>query len=132
MSIGRSTNRKVLKDNSPEPKEKLRPLTPVLKKNSGGWHSAATYRNISADEEDLPTLLKESSVVLDGKEHFRQWLRFGGRSNLHPDESWTFSIEMTNYLSKDETLSEGRHTLTLKFGGQEFGQVEFVWPPAGK
>jgi RNA polymerase sigma factor (sigma-70 family) len=123
---------KDLRDNRPKPKEKPRPLTPVFKKNSGGWHFAASYRNTSADEEDLPTLLKESSVVLDGKEHIRQGVRFGGRSNLHPNESWTFTIEMTNYLSQDETLSEGRHTLTLKFGGQEFGPVEFVWAPAGK
>jgi hypothetical protein len=114
------------------PKAKPRLLTPVFKKNSGGWHFAATYRNTSADEEDLPTLLKESSVVLDGKEHIRQGVKFGGRSNLHPNESWTFTIEMLNYLSQDEPLSEGRHTLTLKFGGQEFGPVEFVWAPAGK
>jgi hypothetical protein len=120
------------KDNPPKPKEKPRPLTPVFKKNSGGWHFAATHRNTSADEEDLPTLLNESSIVLDGKEHMRQGVRFGGRSNLHPEESWTFTIEMTNYLSQDETLSEGRHTLTLKFGGQEFGPVEFVWAPSGK
>jgi RNA polymerase sigma factor (sigma-70 family) len=123
---------KDLKENPPKLKEKHRPLIPVFKKNSGGWHFTATYRNTSADEEDLPTLLKESSVVLDGKEHIRQGVRFGGRSNLHPDESWTFTIEMTNYLSEDETLSEGRHTLTLKFGGQDFGPVEFVWAPAGK
>jgi hypothetical protein len=97
-----------------------------------GWHFAATYRNTSADEEDLPKLLKESSVVLDGKKHVRQVVRFGGRSNLHPDESWTFTIEMANYLSQDEKLSEGRHTLTLKFGGQEFGPVEFVWAPSGE
>jgi hypothetical protein len=116
----------------PKPKKNLRPLTPVFKQNSGGWHFAATYRNTSADEKNLPTLLKESSVVLDGKEYIRQGVRFGGRSNLHPDETWTFTIEMTNYLSKDETLTEGRHTLTLKFGGQEFGPVEFVWAPAGK
>jgi RNA polymerase sigma factor (sigma-70 family) len=120
------------KENPPKRKEKPQTLIPVFKKTSGGWHFAATYRNTSADEVDLPTLLKESSVVLDGKEHARQGVKFGGRSNLHPDESWTFTIEMTNYLGQDETLSEGRHTLTLKFGGQEFGPVEFVWAVAGK
>jgi hypothetical protein len=123
---------KDLKDNPSKPKGKPRPLIPVFKKNSDGWLFAATYKNTSTDEEDLPTLLKESSVVLDGKEHVRQGVRFGGRSNLHPDESWTFTIEMTNYLSQGETLSEGRHTLTLKFGGQEFGPVEFVRAPASK
>jgi hypothetical protein len=116
----------------PKPKENPLPLTPVFRQNSGGWRFAANYRNTTAGEEDLPTLLQESSIVLDGKVHARQGVRFGGRSNLHPGESWTVTIEMLDYLSKDEALTEGRHTLTLKFGGQTFGPVEFVWAPGGK
>jgi len=116
----------------PKPKENPPSLTPVFKQNSGGWHFAANYKNTTAGEEDLPTLLKESSIVLDGKVHARQGVKFGGRSNLHPNESWTCTIGMLDYLSKDEALAEGRHTLTLKFGKQTFGPVEFVWVPGGK
>jgi thioredoxin-related protein len=39
---------------------------------------------------------------------------------------------MIEYLSKEVKLAEGRHTLTLKFGSQEFGPVEFIWAPVGK
>ncbi|HEV3142444.1 MAG TPA: hypothetical protein VGZ47_01015 [Gemmataceae bacterium] len=116
----------------PTPKEKSLPLTPVFKKENGGWHFEANYRNTSAGDEDLPKLLQESSIVLDGKVHARQGVRFGGRSNLHPGESWTFTIETMHYFTKDEVLTDGRHTLTLKFGSQTFGPVEFVWASGGK
>ncbi|HZY90626.1 MAG TPA: sigma-70 family RNA polymerase sigma factor, partial [Gemmataceae bacterium] len=116
----------------PARKEKPLPLTPVFRQNSGGWRFAATYRNTTAGDQDLPTLLQESSIVLDGKVHGRRQVKFGGRSNLHPDESWTFTIEMVDYLGKDLALAGGRHTVALNFGKQKFGPVEFVWAPEGK
>jgi hypothetical protein len=116
----------------PTPRENPSPLTPVFRQDGGGWRFAAEYRNTTAGEEDLPTLLQGSSVVLDGRVHARQGVRFGGRSNLHPGESWAFTIGMADYLGKGEALAEGRHTLTLRLGGRTFGPAEFVWEPGGQ
>ena len=100
-------------------------LTPVF--GQDGWRFAATYWNATAAPVDLPTLLQASAVVLDGKEYPRQILKFGGGSKLRPGESWAFTVEAGEYLPKDLVLADGRHKLTLKFAGQEFGPVEFEW-----
>jgi hypothetical protein len=114
------------------PKDRARPLTPVFRQDASGWRFLATFKNTAGADADLRTLLHESSLMLDGKVFPRQMLKFGGRSNLPPGESWSFTIETGEYLGRGATLSEGRHTLTLRFGGQEFGPVEFVWIPAEK
>ncbi|WP_162668093.1 hypothetical protein [Gemmata massiliana] len=100
-------------------------LTPVF--GQDGWRFAATYCNATGAVVDLPALLQESVVVLDGKEYPRQILKFGGGSKLRPGSSWSFTVAAGEYLPKGNVLSEGRHTLRLKFGGQEFGPIEFEW-----
>ncbi|QJW97012.1 RNA polymerase sigma factor [Frigoriglobus tundricola] len=100
-------------------------LTPVF--GQDGWRFAATYLNTTTAVADLPTLLRESSIVLDGKTYPRQILKFAGNSKLPPGERWAFSVGAVEYLGRDFVLGEGKHTLTLKFGGQEFGPVEFEW-----
>jgi hypothetical protein len=100
-------------------------LTPVF--GQDGWRFAATYCNATGAVVDLPALLQKSVVVLDGKEYPRQILKFGGGSKLRPGESWSFTVAPAEYLPNDTVLAEGRHKLTFKFGGQEFGPVEFEW-----
>jgi hypothetical protein len=107
-------------------------LTPAFGQDGSDWRFVATFKNTTATEADLPTLLQESSVTLDGKVHKRQVVKFGGRSNLRPGKSWTFTIQMGDYLGRDASLAAGRHTLTLRFGGQAFGPVEFVWAAEDK
>jgi hypothetical protein len=113
-----------------KPKDRALPLTPAFRQDAGGWRFVATFKSTGAADVDLPTLLQESSLVLDDKVFPRKVVRFGGRSNLSPGESWSFIVEMGEYLGWDAPLAEGRHSLRLRFGGQEFGPVDFIWMPA--
>ena len=66
-------------------------------------------------------------VTIDGKEYPWQLPRYPGGRKMRPGESWRFTFGAAEYLGKDVVLAEGKHTLTLKFGGQEYGPVEFEW-----
>jgi hypothetical protein len=115
---------------APRPKDRSLPLTPVFRQDIGGWRFVATFKNTGEADVDLPTLLQASSLEVDGHVFPRQVVKFGGRSNLRPGESWSLTVEMSQYLVGDATLVEGRHTLRLRFGGEEYGPVEFIWVPA--
>jgi hypothetical protein len=100
-------------------------LTPVF--GQDGWRFAVTYYNATGGNVDLTVLLAESSVVLDGKDYPWRVPNYPGGRRLRPGERKSRTVGAAEYLGKDAVLTEGRHTLTLKFGGQEYGPVEFEW-----
>jgi hypothetical protein len=99
--------------------------TPVF--GQDGWRFAVTYCNATGENVDLPVVLVESSVVLDGKEYPWQLPKYPGGRKMRPGEKTSFTFGAAEYLGKDVVLIEGKHTLTLKLGGQEYGPVEFEW-----
>jgi len=100
-------------------------LIPVFGQDD--WQFAVTYWNTTGAIVDLRKLLRESTIILDGKTHPRRLLDLGGYAKMPRGEPWRVTVGAAEYLGRDFVLAEGKHTVALKFGGQEFGPVEFEW-----
>lgn len=103
------------------------------------------YKNISSQTLDLGALLKASSIILDGKRYPYQTpepsLVF-----LQPGKDEAFSISPENYVPNQKRalladslhrwcwvsgITKGEHTLSLQFGGRQYGPVYYYWGGTG-
>ena len=100
------------------------------------------YTNTSNEMIDIPRLIQESSIILDGSEYKLAIFKFGGGTNLKPGDTWTYKFSPDSYMIGAEkrsyskilgrwrwqtALKPGQHTLVLTLGGQKSESVTFLW-----
>lgn len=126
-------------------KKKGRQLIPVLSSAMDSPEFVLDYTNETDTTQDMWELLGASSIVLDGIEYRRQVIVFmGGNANLRSGRTHSFKIGPRSYLPRDgwqkhgyskklkrwrwkTPLKSGRHTLSVKFGNEQYGPITFDW-----
>ena len=93
-------------------------------------------------EGDIPDLMRNSVVTIDGAEHKSPLVAFGGNATLSPGETHTMRIALSSYLQAGERLChsqetqhwrwkirllDGQHRASLRFGVEEYGPLIFFW-----
>jgi hypothetical protein len=89
------------------------------------------YTNQTGVTESLTALLMASTITLDGKEHRSGGVCLIGNDLVKAGVRRPFLIGLDGYLPRDQSnrlrLDPGRHTLSVRFGGREYGPIRFVW-----
>lgn len=83
---------------------------------------------------DIAKLFSEESIILDGKEYKRQIFMWGGISTLHPQDAWSHTVYLSEFLPGaiiegkfQDVLEAGKHTIIIKFSGYESPSMVFEW-----
>jgi hypothetical protein len=121
-------------------------LSPVFSTAQDSAEFEFDFLNSSDQVVNLPKLIQESSILLDGKEYPLLLLKFAGRDTLGPQKTWTYFFSLDGYvlgaqkqsfskkLSRwrwQSAIKPGKHTLTLKFAGQKSSPISFRWESNG-
>jgi hypothetical protein len=100
------------------------------------------YTNHEAKTLYLPDMLKSETIIFDGQEYTRQSLVFSGIPFLEPAAECKHVVDINSFLFNSERqkyspalgrwrwqspLRSGKHTLIVKFAGQESQLLEFEW-----
>jgi len=100
---------------------------PAFVKQMNSPSFTVVYQNRGTTTVDLPKSLAEECLLLDGEEYKRQSLKFGGGSNLRAGDSWSHTISVHDFLPASTRLQDGKHSLIIRFGGQESEPIVFAW-----
>ncbi len=117
-------------------------VSPVFSNAQDAPQFAIDFTNTSKRSIELPKLITESSIVLDGKEYPLSALKFGGNANLKPGDTWTYIFSLDAYVLGAQkgsfskplkrwrwktSIKSGKHTLVLNFSDQQSTPISFVW-----
>jgi hypothetical protein len=117
-------------------------LIPVFSRSMDTPLFMVTYTQDMESEGDIPDLLLNSVMTIDGVEHGSPLVAFGGDATLGPGQTRTMRIAVSSYLPAGERLgysqeterwrwkirlADGRHRVSVRLGGEEYGPVDFFW-----
>jgi hypothetical protein len=121
-------------------------VSPVFSNAQDAPQFQIDFTNTSKRPVELPKLIRESSIVLDGKEYPHLILKFGGNANLESGGTWKYLFDLDSYVLGAQkggfsnllnrwrwktTIESGKHTLVLKFAGQTSSLITFIWEGDG-
>jgi hypothetical protein len=123
---------------SPDP----RALIPVMTPTMDNPMFRITYMQDATSEGNIPELLHNSLMTIDGVEYKRYVVKFAGNPTLKPGQSHAMRIGTGSYLRGSERLgysqetsrwrwksllAKGMHRVSLQLGGKEYGPTDFYW-----
>ncbi len=126
----------------PEKKDMKLTVYPILSTAMDTPSFVVAYTNHEGGKVNLPEMLKRETIILDGQKYTRKVLTFSGIAFLDPGKEWKHTLDINAFLFDAErqeysptlgrwrwrgSLKSGKHSLIVKFAGEESPLTEFEW-----